>query len=112
MDNEEIEFKDENVFGMLGLTDDGTSYVSIAGIYDYFWALKPEARLRLVQGWIQGLETFINPLFIDEQAPEDFSGALFVFKSDFVVEEKENIPEIVVEEERPKGVVVPFRPKK
>lgn len=104
------DFKEENVFGLFGLTDDGTHYFGMTGMYDYFWALKPEARIKLAQGWIDALETFIDPLFIEESLEEPIIGGLYVYKSDIVVEEKLNqdIPEI---EDR-KGTVVPFRPKK
>jgi len=104
------DFKEENVFGLLGLTDDGTHYFGMAGMYDYFWALKPEARLKLVQGWIAALETFINPLFIEESLEEPITGSLYVYKSDVVVEEKLN--QDISEIEDKKGIVVPFRPKK
>jgi hypothetical protein len=107
LERDDPEFKDENVFGLLGLTDDGTHYFGMAGMYDFFWALKPEARLRLARGWIDSIEAFISPTFIEESFEEPITGSLYVFKSDVIVEEKLGLPEI----EEKKGVVIPFRPK-
>jgi hypothetical protein len=75
----------------------------MSGLYDYFWALKPDARVKMVRGWIKGLESFVNPLFLDN-VDEDPEGVLFVFKSDEIVEQKEPL-------DLPKGVVVPFKPR-
>lgn len=81
------EFNEENVFGVVGLADNGDHYSSMAGLYDYFWALKPDTREKMILGWIEALENFLDPIF-DEHVL-DLEGELYVVKSLERVEEKE-----------------------
>jgi len=47
--------EDENIFGWIGLKDNGSHYVSAAGLYDYFFAIKKETRDKILEGWIVAL---------------------------------------------------------
>lgn len=112
------EFKEENVFGVLALTDTGESYVSLVGLYDYFWALRADAREKLVAGWIEGLEVFTDPNF-EPLVKEGITGDLFTYTSDLVIEEMEpedkelRAKEILDQETKSKesGTIIPFPTK-
>ena len=55
--------QDENIFGWVGLKDNGDHYVSAVGLYDYFWALKEESRTKILEGWISAIEAYLDPEF-------------------------------------------------
>ena len=55
--------EDENIFGWIGLKDNGSHYVSATGLYDYFWSIKQETREKILNGWITALEAYLDPEF-------------------------------------------------
>ena len=87
--------EDENIFGWIGLKDNGSHYVAAAGLYDYFWAIKDETRVKIISGWIKALEAYISEDFnIDDIVPDD--GVLYISSCEDSVEDK------------PSGNVIPF----
>ena len=87
--------EDENIFGWIGLKDNGSHYVAAAGLYDYFWAVKDETRVKIISGWIKALEAYISEDFnIDDIVPDD--GVLYISSCEDSVEDK------------PSGNVIPF----
>jgi hypothetical protein len=81
--------EDENIFGWVGLKDNGNHYVSATGLYDYFWSIKQETREKILRGWITALEAYLDPEF--EKRLEDVEdGIIYVSESSDSVEDKTN----------------------
>tara|TARA_R110002126_G_scaffold286448_1_gene438318 strand:+ start:386 stop:682 length:297 start_codon:yes stop_codon:yes gene_type:complete len=79
--------EDENIFGWVGLKDNGSHYVSATGLYDYFWSIKQETREKILEGWITALEAYLDPDF--EKRLEDIEdGIIYVSESSESVEDK------------------------
>lgn len=100
--HEDIEIPDENIFGWIGMKDNGDHYAAVSGIYDYFWSLKPETREKMIYGWIEALEAFLDPDF--EENLDEFATGLTYVNISSPVEEK-------IEEVKIEGNVIPFRRK-
>jgi hypothetical protein len=78
----------ENVFGYIGLKDNGDHYVSAVGLYDYFWTLKEETRNKILEGWITAIEAYLDPEFAKEiiNAPQE--GIVYISQASESVEDK------------------------
>lgn len=76
----------ENVFGWLGLKDNGDHYVAAVGLYDYFWALDEETRKKILNGWMEALEAYHNPDFFETGTKID--DCIIVSQSEESVEDK------------------------
>jgi len=87
--------EDENIFGWIGLKDNGSHYVSAAGLYDYFFAIKKETRDKILEGWITALEAYLDPGF-EERMEESEDGIIYISESADSVEDK------------PSGNIIPF----
>jgi hypothetical protein len=87
--------EDENIFGWIGLKDNGSHYVSAAGLYDYFFAIKKETRDKILEGWIVALEAYLDPEF-EDRMEEAEDGIIYVSESSESVEDK------------PTGNIIPF----
>ena len=79
--------QDENIFGWVGLKDNGDHYVSAVGLYDYFWALKEESRTKKLEGWISAIEAYLDPDFIKEVINAD-EGTIYISETLESVEDK------------------------
>ena len=88
--------EDENIFGWIGLKDNGSHYVSAAGLYDYFFAIKKETRDKILEGWISALEVYLDPEFEERVEKEAEGGIIYVSESPDSVEDK------------PTGNIIPF----
>ena len=88
--------EDENIFGWIGLKDNGSHYVSAAGLYDYFFAIKKETRDKILEGWISALEVYLDPEFEERMEKEAEEGIIYVSESPDSVEDK------------PTGNIIPF----
>ena len=87
MFDETGDVQDENIFGWIGLKDNGSHYVAAAGLYDYFWAVKEETRTKIITGWITALEAYLSEDFdIDNIVPDD--GILYISACEDSVEDK------------------------
>jgi hypothetical protein len=78
--------QDENIFGWVGLKDNGDHYVSAVGLYDYFWALKEESRTKILEGWISAIEAYLDPEFAEVVKSEE--GVIYVSENSESVEDK------------------------
>jgi hypothetical protein len=96
------------VFGWVGLNDTGEHYVAATGIYDYFWSLSRETREKLIWGWIESLEYYLDPEVAAKVQENVTEGDLVYYIHDEVVEGK---PSSGPPAPPGLGVVIPF-PKK
>jgi hypothetical protein len=87
--------EDENIFGWMGLKDNGSHYVSATGLYDYFFSIEKETREKILEGWIAALEAYLEPGF-EKRIEESEGGVIYVSESSESVEDK------------PVGNVIPF----
>jgi hypothetical protein len=78
--------QDENIFGWVGLKDNGDHYVSAVGLYDYFWALKEESRTKILEGWISAIEAYLDPEFAKIVNSEE--GVIYILENAESVEDK------------------------
>lgn len=78
--------QDENIFGWIGLKDNGDHYVSAVGLYDYFWALKEESRTKILEGWISAIEAYLDPEFAKIVNSEE--GVIYISENAESVEDK------------------------
>ena len=78
--------QDENIFGWVGLKDNGDHYVSAVGLYDYFWALKEESRTKILEGWISAIEAYLDPEFAKIVNSEE--GVIYISENAESVENK------------------------
>ena len=78
--------QDENIFGWIGLKDNGDHYVSAVGLYDYFWALKEESRTKILEGWISAIEAYHDPEFAKIVNSEE--GVIYISENAESVEDK------------------------
>ena len=78
--------QDENIFGWIGLKDNGDHYVSAVGLYDYFWALKEESRTKILEGWISAIEAYLDPDFAKIVNSEE--GVIYISENTESVEDK------------------------
>lgn len=78
--------QDENIFGWVGLKDNGDHYVSAVGLYDYFWALKEESRTKILEGWISAIEAYLDPEFAKIVNSEE--GVIYISENAESVEDK------------------------
>ena len=78
--------QDENIFGWVGLKDNGDHYVSAVGLYDYFWALKEESRTKILEGWISAIEAYLDPEFAKIVNSE--VGVIYISENTESVEDK------------------------
>ena len=95
---------EESVFGVMGLQDNGDHYTAVVGIYDYFWALKTETRVRIVEEWIGALEAYLSPETEEGMADMDIAEGNIVVSEGGAVEEK-TVKEFFTNN------IVPFRRK-
>lgn len=97
---------EENVFGVMGLQENEDHYSAVIGVYDYFWALKFETRVKIIEEWISALEYYLEP------ETEEFLAEIDIAEGNLVVSEAG-----AVEEKTPMvqefftNNVVPFRRK-
>lgn len=77
----------ENIFGWVGLKDNGDHYVSAVGLYDYFWALKEESRTKILEGWISAIEAYLDPEFAKQVVNAD-DGVIYISETSESVEDK------------------------
>lgn len=78
---------EENIFGWVGLKDNGDHYISAVGLYDYFWALKEDTRTKILEGWITAIEAYLDPDFA-KQVVNAEEGIMYVSESIESVEDK------------------------
>ena len=78
---------EENIFGWVGLKDNGDHYVSAVGLYDYFWSLKDDTREKILLGWLTAIEAYLDPDF-NKQLVNAVDGIIYVSESSETVEEK------------------------
>lgn len=79
---------EESVFGWVGLKENSDHYVSATGIYDFFWTLQEETRVKIIHGWIEALEAYLDPEF-DKQFPVGVEeGAIYISENSSSVEDK------------------------
>lgn len=78
---------DENMFGLLGLKENPENYTAVVGLYDYFWALKPETREKMIEGWIEALQAYLEEDY-EDNLPDYTEGVILVSES-FPVEDKQ-----------------------
>lgn len=78
---------DENMFGIFGLKDNPENYTAVVGMYDYFWALKPETREKMILGWIESLETFLEEDYTDMLS--EYSEGIIIMAESHSVEDKD-----------------------
>jgi hypothetical protein len=80
---------EENIFGFVGLKDNGTHYVSSTGLYDYFFKLKEDTREKIITGWIASLQTYLDSDFLEDVGLHgNDEGLIYVSEDTTVVEEK------------------------
>ncbi len=77
----------ENIFGWVGLKDNGDHYVSQVGVYDYFWSLKEDTRTKILEGWISAIEAYLDPDFV-KTIKEAEEGTIFISETLDSVEDK------------------------
>jgi hypothetical protein len=77
---------EENLFGWVGLKDNGDHYVAAVGLYEYFWTLDEGTRKKILDGWTQAIEAYRSPDFFENSKHVD--GYILVSECDEVVEEK------------------------
>lgn len=95
--------EENNVFSFTGIVETPESYVGAVALYDYFWVLKPELRLKLIKSWIKVLEKCAEEGFLEDVAPEFAEGAGLVFIDNEPLEIR-NVPDNVVPFRRRKHV--------
>lgn len=81
---------DENIFLIAGFVDDPMDYKGAIGVYDYFWALTPDIRKKLIIAWkktINYLEEEQDNLQELFDAEEDW-GCMALFHDEEAVEIK------------------------
>ena len=78
---------DENIFGWVGLKDNGDHYVSAVGLYDYFWALKEESRTKILEGWISAIEAYLDREFAKQLVNAE-EGVIYISENHESVEDK------------------------
>lgn len=81
-----FENPEENLFGWIGLKDNGDHYVAAVGMYEYFWALDEETRKKILNGWSAAIEAYHDPKFVSEG--KQLNDYILVSESSDVVEEK------------------------
>tara|TARA_Y100000004_G_C8775712_1_gene352710 strand:+ start:450 stop:704 length:255 start_codon:yes stop_codon:yes gene_type:complete len=75
---------DKVKFGYLGLIDETFHYSPVLSVEDRFWKLKPEVRLKILEGWAEALEVLMdgNDVFggddEDSEKPEELSSAVII----------------------------------
>ena len=84
MFNDESE---DNVFGWVGLKDNGDHYISAVGLYDYFWSLKEDTRTKILEGWITAIEAYLDPEFAKQMVNAE-DGVMYVSEGLESVEDK------------------------
>ena len=90
--------EDENIFLFAGFTESPNHFSGAIGVYDYFWALEPSLRVKLIQSWrktIDVLEESHEELNV-EMAGEEY-GSVAIFSDGDIIEVKP-----------PKDNIVPF----
>jgi hypothetical protein len=86
---------EENIFGWVGLKDNGDHYISAVGLYYYFWHLKEDTRTKILEGWVTAIEAYLDPEFAKDVVNAD-EGIIYVSESRESVEDK------------PSGNIIPF----
>lgn len=90
--------EDENVFLIAGFIDSPTEYKGAIAVYDYFWALTPDLRQKLIESWkktlseLENAHSDLNDVF----SSDDEYGSMAVFSDEEAVEvraPKDNILE-------------------
>lgn len=79
---------DENVFLVAGFIDSPTEYKGAIAVYDYFWALAPDLRQKLIESWKKTIDELENshPDLNDIFNSEDEYGSMAVFSDEESVE--------------------------
>jgi len=90
--------EDENVFLIAGFIDSPTEYKGAIAVYDYFWALTPDLRQKLIESWKKTLSELENAHYDlnDAFSSDDEYGSMAVFSDEEAVEvraPKDNILE-------------------
>lgn len=78
---------ENNMFGYHGVLDRKTHYVPAIGMFDHFWALRTSTRNKILEGWINTLQTILDN---EEFEPEEIVGNVLMFSNEDVKEEKES----------------------
>jgi hypothetical protein len=78
---------EENIFGWVGLKDNGDHYISAVGLYDYFWSLKEDTRTKILEGWITAIEAYLDPDF-NKRLVNAEEGVIYVSEGLESVEDK------------------------
>lgn len=78
---------EENIFGWVGLKDNGDHYISAVGLYDYFWSLKEDTRTKILEGWITSIEAYLDPEF-NKRLVNAEEGVIYVSEGLESVEDK------------------------
>ena len=79
---------EDNVFLMAGFIDSPTEYKGAIAVYDYFWALAPDLRQKLIESWKKTIDELekshsdLNDIFNTE---EEY-GSMAVFSDEEAVE--------------------------
>ena len=76
------------VFGWVGISDSDDGYLAATGIYDYFWSLKQETREKLIIGWVEALESYLDPEVAERVQNRITGGDLIYFEGEEIIEER------------------------
>ena len=81
---------DENVFLVAGFIDSPTEYKGATAVYDYFWALTPDLRQKLIESWKKTIDELekSHPELNDVFNAEDEYGSMAVFSDEEAVESR------------------------
>lgn len=97
---------EESIFGVMGLHENEDYYSAVVGVYDYFWALKAETRIRIIEEWISALEYYLEADVEEMMAETEIAeGNLVVSEAGAVEEKTAKVKEFFTNN------VVPFRRK-
>ena len=82
MDNDEID--DNTVMGWLGLIDNESHYSASSGVYDFFWLMSYDTRKKVINGWKEALDQFLDPEF----SPTTEEGIVYITEGSKPIEHK------------------------
>ena len=90
-----MKLEENNLFSFAGIIETDEAYLGALALYDYFWVLKPELRVKLVKSWISILEKCTDEKFLEDLAPTYAEGTGIILTSEEPVEYRK-LPDNVV----------------
>ena len=75
---------DNTVMGWVGLKDNSSHYSSSAGLYDFFWLMGYDTRKKIIDGWKEALDDFLDP----DWEPRTEDGTVYVTEGEEIIEHK------------------------